>query len=757
MKKKPLRDGGQPLVSVLIPIYNVEKYLDQCLASLAAQTIKDAEFICINDGSTDGCLAIIQSYMKRDKRFKLLDKANSGYGDSMNQGLKKAEGKYIGIVESDDWAEPTMFAELTKLAEDNQAQAVKSNFYFYVSRSGGSNTKCNLMDPSEVGTIVVPRQTPYIFNCMASIWSGLYLKQFLVDNKINFLPTPGASYQDTGFNFKVWTMADRAIYTTKAYLHYRIDNETSSVKSRAKVFCVCDEFDSIKQYLIDNGRMDQLKSVYTWRKYDIYHWNQSRLDGQNLRDFTERMAEEFKQDQSDGYFDLIDFSDQHKEDLKKIIESPGRYLRRRAIRQAIGKICRRMGQTLSHLSRSYIKRQEVIYKLAGSIKLNDDSISHYQAEVVDQPTKYAELSVAGQPLISVIIPVYNAEQYLAETIDSLINQTLANIEIICIDDGSTDGSLALLKKYAKQDKRIKVYHQKNAGVATARNEGLRRANGKYIMWCDSDDTYTPNMCLKMFNIMERRQVDLAICSQNVILNQLERKLRRNTKSYLEQKYNDSQLINWQLIVNTDVSLWNKIFRKDIIDRYDIKFPDGLLFEDAYFCNCYMLRCQTIFFSKDKLYNYIRRPSSIMSTSFRKHKSSADYLKITESIFRYLKEQGMYSQYADFFWLRLIQDYSYAHDNQTCKGKLETQLSVREFIDQNYDDFQQADPGIQRAVWRTLKILPILKLREQTKNLLKRIWFKLSKRYRQHIDMLKLSNQVAGQADYLEYLTKNRNV
>ena len=68
--------------------------------------------------------------------------------------------------------------------------------------------------------------------------------------------------------------------------------------------------------------MDQLKSVYTWRKYDIYHWNQSRLDGQNLRDFTERMAEEFKQDQSEGYFDLADFDDQHREDLKRIMKSP---------------------------------------------------------------------------------------------------------------------------------------------------------------------------------------------------------------------------------------------------------------------------------------------------------------------------------------------------------------------------------------------------------------------------------------------------
>ena len=122
-------------VSVLVPIYNVEKYLDECLASLAKQTLKDIEIICINDGSTDNSPKILQKYAKKYPNFIVINKQNSGYGDSMNKGLEKATGEYISIVESDDFIESDAFEKLYKLAHETKADIVKAN-YFYHSKDG---------------------------------------------------------------------------------------------------------------------------------------------------------------------------------------------------------------------------------------------------------------------------------------------------------------------------------------------------------------------------------------------------------------------------------------------------------------------------------------------------------------------------------------------------------------------------------------------------------------------------------------------
>ena len=120
-------------VSIVVPIYNVEKYLSQCLDSICAQTLSDIEIICVDDGSTDGCPDLLESYRKRDDRFKIIRKANSGYGDSMNKGFAAATGEYIGIVESDDFIEPEMFETLYNAAIQNDADVVKSNFWLYWS------------------------------------------------------------------------------------------------------------------------------------------------------------------------------------------------------------------------------------------------------------------------------------------------------------------------------------------------------------------------------------------------------------------------------------------------------------------------------------------------------------------------------------------------------------------------------------------------------------------------------------------------
>ena len=118
-----------PAVSVLIPCFNVERYLRECLDSVVNQTLRDLEIICVNDGSTDATPDILREYAARDSRILLIDKQNSGYGDSMNRALDAASGDYIGIVESDDRADPAMFETLHDLAVKFDCDLVKSNFY----------------------------------------------------------------------------------------------------------------------------------------------------------------------------------------------------------------------------------------------------------------------------------------------------------------------------------------------------------------------------------------------------------------------------------------------------------------------------------------------------------------------------------------------------------------------------------------------------------------------------------------------------
>ena len=124
---------SKPIISVIVPVYNVEKYLRECLESLICQTLEDIEIICINDGSTDSSLAILEEFAAKDARIKIINKENSGYGASMNAGLNAAAGEYIGIIESDDFADKKMFEDLYNLALKNDADIVKSDFYYHFS------------------------------------------------------------------------------------------------------------------------------------------------------------------------------------------------------------------------------------------------------------------------------------------------------------------------------------------------------------------------------------------------------------------------------------------------------------------------------------------------------------------------------------------------------------------------------------------------------------------------------------------------
>lgn len=309
-----------PKVSVLTPIYNVEKYLRQCLDSLAAQTLKEIEFICINDGSTDNSLEIVQEYAYRDDRFVIIDKQNSGYGISMNMGLEKARGEYIGIVESDDYAEPTMFEVLYSIAQQNNCDIARGNRFRLTENS---DTFDEVLKDLPYNQVFKPLELQEIFVPAPCIWTQIYRRQFLAENEIRFLETPGASFQDTGFVYKSYIAANRMILTKDAFLHYRMDNANSSVKSSSKVFCVVDEFHSIDNFIEERpDALNAFKYNLEALRYQAYQWNYSRLGWRARHEFIGAFADDLKKAQAQGRLSDSAFTVREWDRVMRLIDDP---------------------------------------------------------------------------------------------------------------------------------------------------------------------------------------------------------------------------------------------------------------------------------------------------------------------------------------------------------------------------------------------------------------------------------------------------
>jgi len=325
----------QPKLSILVPIYNVETYLPQALRSLTHQTLQDLEIICINDGSTDRSLAIIKEFAENDLRIKIIDKPNTGYGDSMNLGLKQATGKYIGILEPDDWIEENAFEMLYQQAEQNFADVVKANF-FRVKNNHDISKVTEITSEA----VIHPGEDRAVFQFMPAIWSAIYRRDFLIDNDINFLPTPGASYQDLSFSFKVWALAHTIVLLPAAFVHYRIDNANSSVNNPAKVHCVVDEYAEIETFLCERGIFGEFGEIMNAAKFRNYHWNFQRLNGKLAKEFYREWREELLSAYDEGVLNRVDFNSKDWLALRTIIKHPRiayRVLRlRRALKHRLG-------------------------------------------------------------------------------------------------------------------------------------------------------------------------------------------------------------------------------------------------------------------------------------------------------------------------------------------------------------------------------------------------------------------------------------
>lgn len=219
--------------------------------------------------------------------------------------------------------------------------------------------------------------------------------------------------------------------------------------------------------------------------------------------------------------------------------------------------------------------------------------------------------------VSIIIPVYRSKQYLTQCMESILNQTYKNIEIILIDDGSDDGSFQLCNNYELKFNNVSCIHQKNKGVSSARNVGIMNATGKYILFVDSDDYISSDYIEKAMDEFSNADIDLYLCGYQSIRKNGKITEKKYYPSIKDGKWNHANVGN--IIIGlfkttTLHAIGTKIYKKAIIEQYCIRFKETWkYYEDIYFCLSYLYRCRKIHVQNDILYFYRKDVDNSLST------------------------------------------------------------------------------------------------------------------------------------------------
>ncbi len=264
--------------------------------------------------------------------------------------------------------------------------------------------------------------------------------------------------------------------------------------------------------------------------------------------------------------------------------------------------------------------------------------------------------------ISIIVPIYNVDKYLKRCLDSIINQTYKNIEILLIDDGSPDDCGAICDEYAKKDKRIKVIHKKNGGLSDARNYGIEASRGDYIMFIDSDDYISKNMCKILLKNALENNADIVTCNfKEIYLNNIEKVNKQSQRERINVVSNIEAIYKYFIKNDLDMNVvWNKIYKRNLFfGENKIRFPVGKLHEDDFTVYKFYYYSNKIVIISDVLYYYFRRENSITGNFSEKNlldKISAvleqyNFIKDKEINLRYMIQARIIDNYKNFLCIK----------------------------------------------------------------------------------------------------------
>lgn len=701
-------------VSIIIPMLNSVKYLEECLKSVRNQSLKDIEIICVDAGSTDGTLELINSYANKDERISIINSDKKSYGVQMNKGIEAAKGEYVAIFESDDYASPEMFANLYNKTFDNKPDFVKGGYVQFCDIFGKRVSEEIVKKDRNIGKLITLGDSPeYRLFDYLSIWSGIYKKDFLDKNNICLNESPGASYQDAGFSMLVALLAETCIYTNDCGYNYRIDNVNSSVKDESKISCIVDEYDFINKELMERQILDRNIAVVNQHRLYGYFWNYKRLSTNGKRKFLEIIKTEIKSyvDKNDDFakknheilfylsdinnevvynknekskYDFLDkISKIANENQKCVCVSAGvmgaRFLNMQNLLgvKFIDAVCDNSktlhGQKIGDYSIASFEEVSINYSNNLFIICNKKygqemkeqlialGISADKVIVLDdllnlQMTVNYIISI---PKISIIMPSLNVGAYIEQCITSVLNQTFSNIEVLCIDAGSTDGTLEILEEYAKKDNRIKIINSEVKSYGYQMNLGISNARGEYIGIVETDDIIESDMFETLYHMTKANKPDY------VKGNAVEFQENNEEKCRLRQIYPYEDFKNsneYSIEINpskrpeifvSDNFLWNGIYRADFLKKISFQETPGAAFQDISALFQIISTAQKAIYINKMVYLY--RQDNLNASSYNKKSliyTNIEYARIIDSLLGGLTDDWVKICYKKMMYLTL---------------------------------------------------------------------------------------------------------
>ena len=434
---------NQPIVSVIMPVYNGETYLRQCLDSVVNQTLKEIEIICVDDGSSDRSVEILKEYAAKDERVMVLQQANAGAGAARNNGLSKASGKYLSFLDSDDFFETDMLEKAVEKIAADRADFVVFRCDHYLNDTNTFKKAAYTLKKQ-----TLPPYTPFNFRQITDnvfkafvgwAWDKVYDREFVMKHNLKFQEQRTSN--DMLFVFSALVLAKRITYLDTVLAHQRRNNGESLSNTREKSwFCFYNALKALRDVLKEKGLYEELKKDFVNYAVHFSLWNLNTITGECYEKLYTKLHEE--------WFEELEVT--------------------------------------GHDEAYFYNKTE--YKQLADILRYD--FKEYNTK------------------LSVVIPVYNAEKYIRQCLDSILIKQKIALEVICVDDCSTDGTPAVLKEYQDKYENVTVIrNETNLYAGTCRNKGLMAAKGQYVHFLDSDDYVVDNVYEKLYTLAKENDLD----------------------------------------------------------------------------------------------------------------------------------------------------------------------------------------------------------------------------------------------------------